>query len=192
MKATRYILFLSVVLCIKSGFGQTMFKITPTLSGNYGFYGWYIIPNIGAETSFEFGLGKKSSMSLNLLFQFGNANSVWKGTGLKQHDLTIGVSPEYKVFFKDRYEGSFLGFGADIKLLSVYTFYPGPPKDTYDNYRVWEYNLSIAYGKYFSKKTTDPVQNKVVYNPFIRLGFNPLLANFYSAYLLFGFGFGFQ
>lgn len=181
MKQTFLPFFL--LLCSFGATAQNLIKIAPSLLINYHGFDEKVYLNIGGEIAYEFSLPKKQSIHIAGTAHYGEHKNEF-AEDITQKNLLIGVQSEYRFHFDGLYKGAYIGAGFDAKHLTSKNFFPPTPNDPVPTLVNWELNLGLSYGGYFR------ISEKLYYNPFVYLGFNPSDQNEYTIHCKIGLSIG--
>ncbi|MCG8574070.1 MAG: hypothetical protein MI810_04240 [Flavobacteriales bacterium] len=159
------VLLLLVVVCKTSPAQNSRVKIGQSFLFNASFWEGKLIPCWGGELAYEFSPVEGISFSLGGMAHYGFFRKEYDDTPVfLEHDFLIGIQPDFRIHLQDMYNGFYLGFGGDMKLLVARNFFPPTPNDPTPTYVGIEMFLGATVGTYYQ------LSHQASLNPFFYFG----------------------
>ena len=189
----RLILFFILLFFSKPLVAQHLFKIGPSFMYNVSFFDEIFYASFGGEISYEFGIGRKFSLNTALIFHRGQHENPYTNPPITQTDFLTGIQPEFRIYFKERYNGGYFGIGGDIQYFFSKNYFE--PDSVYgSNFSSIEVNfgLSLGFIAPINKENLNfNIHRDLYVNPILYIGFNPSDFNEYELHARLGLNFGF-
>jgi hypothetical protein len=126
---------------------QHHISLGPSVAMNVDFFEYDMYPVFGGQIVYELPVRENHSFSIAGTVHYGTHANSFDAT-ITEQNLLIGVHPEYRIHFKDRYNGSYLGIGGDVKHLTARNYFPPILGDDASTFVSWEFNIGLSYGAY--------------------------------------------
>lgn len=190
-KLFRFFILLSFLFFGKSLSAQNIFKIGPSLMYSWSWFDDKLYLNFGVDVSYEFAIGKKSSIDIGAIFHYGDHKSIFDQNILRKNYF-IGVHTEYRRYFKNRINGGYIGLGGDVQFYLA--DFEAPPGEHPGKEGGLEVNTGISFG-YLSPVDKESLNfsfaRDLYINPYVYIGFNAFDYNEYPIHARLGINIGF-
>ncbi len=191
VKMVRISILLFCLFFGKSLEAQSVFKFGPSLMYSWSGFDDKLYLNFGGDVSYEFALGKKSSIDLGAIFHYGDHKSIFN-KNILQKNYFLGFHSEYRRHFNGVFNGGYLGVGGDIQFWLAK--FEAPPGEDPGNEGGLEANFGLSFGYLSpidSENLTFKINKDLYINPYVYIGFNPSDLNEFPIHARLGINFGF-
>lgn len=127
--------------------------------------------NYGLDLAVEVELIWK--LTLNLSGSIHSGTYDFRTSSAESNDITAGLHPELRCYMKEKLQGPYVGLGFEYKYLKILNYTEPTPEDLRPTINTTEVNLGLSTGYSFR------VKDRIIINPYLYAGFDPVGENEY-------------